>query len=201
MRSTRPAVLFILLVTMTALLAGGCSSTPKKTNKKNKAVKVKSDGDGYLAGGPTVHLADTANREFATPLEALSATNQRLAAALERIRVLEEQNRKLDEERRYLEKARLDLESSLTEAELTLDREREIQSRMAQTLADLRIKTVELEQEVFGLKVEVLGKVPPPVADKTSEPGKAPEKSTSKSADPDDAADDGRENGTVASGG
>lgn len=146
---SRSLPLAIALAALVALcLLPGCSSGPSK--KK---------GDGYLEEGPTVELGGI-DDEPASPLEALAITRQKLATAEGEIARLDERFRRLKEERDYLEKARLDLESSLTESEQALAHERDVQSRLAAVVTDLRIRNVTLEQQVFELKLDRIADAP-----------------------------------------
>ncbi len=147
------------------VLLGGCATTPSGDAEGDTL----AGGEGYLGEGPTVHLEDARNDKFASPLEKLVDTTRRLEDAQESIAAMQARIDKLEDEGRYLQKTRVDLESSLMSAEEELARERTVQSQMAKTLARLRIRTVELEEELFHLKVEILERVPP--ADSTEATG------------------------------
>ena len=145
-----PAMLAMLTVLMV-----GCAQTPKTGTHGGDASRA-GEGGGYLAEGPTVHLEDARNPEFASPLEALAQARRERDEAIARADELERELEAAVRRAQRFEENGDALRHAAVDAEGALERERAVQREMASALADLRIRTVELEQELFRLKVRRL---------------------------------------------
>jgi hypothetical protein len=152
-----------LLALLAALLAWGCAGPA--TREDTGLVEIPSleepqAGDGYLEQGPTVHLQDAKNERYASPLQALEKRNRELEEARQTIHALENRILALEARNQEIESDRAEMEGELSNTREAMDREARVQKEMAETLARLRIRTVQLEQELFHLMKELLDALP-----------------------------------------